>query len=108
MIYARLQLVIDGAIAAIAKQLADRKAASFVRGDSSLVSEQSGRQRRRMRCNARSEVERDSIEMISGAGRANRTAFLQASKMRIAEVPASRSLGQVSAQRPDAADLWRG
>ena len=52
---------------------------------------------------------RDKIgEMISGAGRANRTAFLQASKMRIAEVPASRSLGQVSAQRPDAADLWRG
>src|SRR5438552_17998968 len=60
-----------------------------------------------MRRDARAEIERDAVEMIAFARRAVGTALLQAGDMRIAKIPAARTLGEVAAEGREMTDLRR-
>src|ERR1700751_559090 len=60
-----------------------------------------------MRRDTRAEIENHAIEMIASARRALAAALLQASNVRIAKIPAARTLGEVAAQRCKVTDLRR-
>src|ERR1700754_1038738 len=61
-----------------------------------------------MRSHASAEIEGDTVEMIAGAGGTLRAAFLQAGDMRIAKIPAARTLGEIAAERGEMTDLRGG
>src|SRR5215203_2947641 len=61
-----------------------------------------------MRCDAGPEIERDAVEVIACSRGAIAAALLQAVNMRIAKIPASRTLGEVAAKRREMTDLRRG
>src|SRR5262245_19244527 len=58
-----------------------------------------------MRCDAVAEIEGDAVEMIARARRTIAAAFLQACDVRVAKVPAARTLGEIAAQSGEVADL---
>src|SRR5215213_11092875 len=60
-----------------------------------------------MRCHAGAEVEGCVIEMIAGSRRTVGPAFLQAGDMRIAKIPAARTLREIAAEGGEVADLRR-
>ncbi len=61
-----------------------------------------------MRRHAGAEIEGDAVEMIAGPRRAVAAALLQAGDMRIAKIPAARTLREIAAERGEVADLRRG
>ena len=72
-----------------------------------VIGEQRRGQRRRMRRDARAEIEGDAVEMIARARRTVRAALLEAVEMRIAEIPAARALREIAADRRQMPDLRR-
>src|SRR3954451_19511807 len=58
-----------------------------------------------MRGDAWAEIEGDAVEMIAGAGGTLRSALLEARDMRIAKIPAARTLREVAAERGEMTDL---
>jgi hypothetical protein len=61
-----------------------------------------------MRRHARAEIESCVIEMIARSRRAVGAALLETADLRIAEIPATRTLGEVAAERCQMPDLRRG
>src|ERR1043166_9437080 len=99
--------MIGTAVRAVTEQLTDRKPLATVGRYCRLIGEQGGRHRGRMRCDAGAEIEGDAIEMIARPRRAIVAAFLQAGDVRIAKIPAARTLGEVAAERGKMPDLRR-
>src|SRR3989442_591390 len=61
-----------------------------------------------MRRDAGAEVEGDAIEMIARPRRAIAAALFQAGDVRIAKVPAARTLREIATERGEVTDLRRG
>ena len=61
-----------------------------------------------MRRHAGAEIEGDAVEVIARPRRAIAAALLQAGDMRIAKIPAARTLREVAAERGEMTDLRRG
>src|SRR6516162_8964529 len=61
-----------------------------------------------MRRDAGTEVEGDAVEVIALPRRTIRAALLQAGDVRIAVVPAARTLSEIAAERRNVPDLRRG
>src|SRR5262245_10217753 len=60
-----------------------------------------------MRCDARTEIEGDAVQVIAFARRTLLAAFPEAVEMRIAEIPAARALREIAADRRKVPDLRR-
>src|SRR5438270_1930155 len=60
-----------------------------------------------MRGDAWAEIEGDAVKMIAGAGGTLRSALLEARDVRIAKIPAARTLREVAAERGEMTDLRR-
>src|SRR3954451_15613232 len=58
-----------------------------------------------MRGDAWAEIEGDAVKMIAGAGGTLRSALLQTRDVRIAKIPAARTLREVAAERGEMTDL---
>src|SRR3954454_5696546 len=61
-----------------------------------------------MRGDAGAEIERDAVKMIAGAGGTLAAALLQTRDVRIAKIPAARTLREVAAERGEMTDLRGG
>ena len=100
--------MVGSAVGAVAEHLADRQPASPVGDDFGVIGQQCGCHGRGMRRHAGAEIESHAVKMIAAAGRTIRSALLEAVDLRIAIVPAARTLGEVAAERREMTDLRRG
>ena len=103
----RLQRVVSIAVRAVAEQIADRQRTPAVGRHFRFVGQQGCGHRRGMRRHAGAEVEGHMIEMIARSRRTVGPAFLQAGDMRIAKIPAARTLREIAAEGGEVADLRR-
>src|SRR5882724_5138543 len=100
--------MIGAAVRTVAEQFGNRKCLAAIGGDNSLVSKQRRRHRGGMRRDAGAEIEGDAVEMIARSSRAIAAALLQAGNVRIAKVPAARTLREIAAEGGEVTDLRRG
>src|SRR6187200_1224367 len=96
------------AVGAVAQQFADRKTRPLIGDDDSIMGEQRRRHGGWMRRHAGTKIECDAVEVIARPGRAIAAALLQTGDVRIAKVPAARTLREVAAERGEMTDLRRG
>src|SRR5438132_14416188 len=99
--------MIGGGVGAITEEVGNREPAAAIGGDGGLVSRQRRGHGGRMRRDAGAEIERHAVEMVAVASWTIGAAFLQAIDMRIAKIPAARTLGEVAAERRQMAHLRR-
>src|SRR5262249_943274 len=104
---ARLERMVCGAVGAVADEIRQRQSAAPVCCDRRIISEQRHGHGRRMRGHARPEIEGGVIEMIARSRRTLGAALLETADLRIAEIPAARTLSEVAAERCQMPDLRR-
>ena len=105
--FAELERMIGGAVRAVAEQLLDAQILALIGRDLRLVSQKRRRHGRGMRGDAWAQVEDDAVKMVALARRAFDPALFQAGDVRIAVVPAARTLGEIAAESGEMADLRR-